>query len=37
MKRTTVYERHENEILERRKEFESNIDIRTTIDILCRE
>lgn len=36
MKFTTIYDEHENEILERRKEFESNIDIQKTIDI-CRQ
>ncbi|KAE9522171.1 hypothetical protein AGLY_017431 [Aphis glycines] len=36
MKFTTIYDEHENEILEKRKEFESNIDIQKTIDI-CRQ
>lgn len=36
MKFTTIYDENENEILEKRKEFESNIDVQKTIDI-CRQ
>lgn len=40
MKFITIYDENENTILQRRKEFESNIDIQKTIDIcrqLCRQ
>lgn len=36
MKFTTIYDEHEIEIIEKKKEFESNIDAQRTIDI-CRQ
>lgn len=37
MKFTAIYYEHENEILEKRKEFEPNIDAQKTTDIICRQ